>query len=135
MPVIFFDIGDTLATPRITGDRLEFIVLPGVLAALEALRKRSLRMGIISNRGTIEADTVNAALEAAGLLVFFDPNLIVFAKKDSPAPFIDAAAKAGVPPGDCIFVGENNQERVHALNAGFMKAIPDPSLVLDVLDG
>src|SRR5215207_3313152 len=137
MTVIFFDIGDTLATPRLDaqGRLIDFIVLPAALPALRALSERSIRMGIISNRGNIPADVVTRALEASGLLTFFDPKLIIFAKKDSPAPFIKAATKAGLPASDCIFVGENNEERAHALNAGFQKAIPDPALVLDVLDG
>jgi hypothetical protein len=137
MTVIFFDIGDTLATPRLDaqGRLIEFIVLPGALPALRALSERSIRMGIISNRGNIPADTVTRALETSGLLSFFDPTLIIFERKDSPAPFTRAAFQAGVPPGECFFVGENNEERAHALNAGFQKAIPDPALVLDVLDG
>lgn len=137
MPVIFFDIGDTLATTRLDaqGRLLGFTVLPGVRAALKGLCERSIRMGIISNRGNISADTVTRALEASGLLGFFDPTLIILERKDSPAPFTRAASQAGVPPSDCFFVGENNEERAYALNAGFQKAIPDPALVLDVLDG
>ena len=137
MPVIFFDIGQTLATARLdaNGQLERFTVLPGVRAALEGLRERSLRMGIISNRGNFPPDTVKLKLDQAGLLEFFDPSLILFAKKDSPAPFIEAAETAGVPPAECFFVGENNEEREFALEAGFAKAIPAPSLVLDVLDG
>lgn len=137
MTVIFFDIGDTLATPRLDANRqlLELTVLPGVLSALEALSKRQLRMGIISNRGNLEAAAIKRALDVSRLLDFFEPGLIIFAKKDSSIPFQKAAETAGVDPRDCIFVGENNQERAHALSAGYMKAIPDPALVIDVLDG
>ena len=137
MPVIFFDIGQTLATARLdaSGQQLRFTVLPGVRAALEGLRERSLRMGIISDRGNFSADTVKQELDRVGLLEFFDQSLIRFAVKDSPAPFRDAASTAGVPPSECFFVGENNKERELALKAHFAKAIPDPSLVLDVLDG
>jgi hypothetical protein len=136
-PVIFFDIGQTLATARLdaNGRLIGFTVLPGVIAALEGLRERSLRMGIISNRGNVPARTVIQALDRARLLDFFDPHLIIFAEKNSPTPFRDAAAKAGEPPANCFFVGENNKERSHALRAGFAKAIPDPALVLDVLAG
>jgi hypothetical protein len=137
MPVIFFDIGQTLATARLDaqGRLIGFTVLPGVLDALAKLQARELRMGIISDRGDIEPDTVIHELDRSGLLNFFDQQLIIFAKKNSPAPFKDAANKAGVPPSECFFVGENNEERSHALTAGFAKAIPDPSLVIDVLDG
>jgi len=135
--VIFFDIGDTLATPRLAanGSLIGFTVFPEAQAALEALRARSLRMGIISNRGNIRAEVVRRALRASGLLGFFEPRLVIFARKDSPAPFAGAAATAGVPPGECIFVGENAAERGHALGAGFSDAVPHPSLVLDVIEG
>lgn len=137
MPVIFFDIGDTLATPTFSadGELLGFTVFPEVLQALEALRERALRMGIISNRGDIQAKTVTRALEECGLLGFFDPALVIYEKKDSPAVFAGAAKSAGVPPGQCIFVGENSAERNLALHAGFSKAIPHPSLVPDIIDG
>ena len=137
MPIIFFDIGETLATARLdaNGQLIGFTVLPGVQAALDGLRERSLRMGIISNRGTIPGKTVIRALDASGLLGFFDPRLIIFARKDSPAPFADAAATAGVAPAECFFVGENKEERSHALSAGFARVIPHPSHVLSVLDG
>jgi bacterial leucyl aminopeptidase len=133
VPVIFFDIGDTLATPRFASDgSLDgFNVIPEAQAALEALSRRSLRMGVISNRGNFPAEVVTHALEACGLLHFFDPRLVIFAKKDSPAPFAHAAATAGVPPGECVFVGENSAERKHALDAGFSDAVSDPSLLLD----
>ena len=137
MAVIFFDIGQTLATARLDahGRLIGFTVLPGVREALEGLRERSLRMGIISDRGGIPAETVTHELDRAGLLDFFDLQLIVFGKKNSPAPFTTAAEAADVPASECFFVGENNEERAHALTAGFAKAIPDPALVLDVLDG
>lgn len=137
MPVIFFDIGDTLATPRFAADGslIGFNVFPEALAALEVLRARSLRMGVISNRGSIPAEVVTRALEASGLLGFFDPRLVIFARKDSPAPFARAASTAQVPPGECVFVGEDAAERGHALGAGFSDAVPHPSLVLGVIDG
>lgn len=132
MPVIFFDIGQTLATARLdaNGRLVGFTVLPGVQEALERLRERSLRMGIISNRGNVPAETVTRALDVSGLLEFFDPRLIIFAPKDSPAPFARAAEQAGVPPAECFFVGESDEERTHALSAGFAGAIPHPALVL-----
>ena len=70
MPVIFFDIGDTLATPvfSVSGELLGFTVFPEALEALEALRERALRMGVISNRGDIPPETVTRAVAAAALV-------------------------------------------------------------------
>lgn len=71
-------ISSTLAArspPRVWMQKVRLIgltVLPGVIAALEALRDRSLRMGIISNRGNVPPETVTQELDAAGLLACFD---------------------------------------------------------------
>ncbi|MGC2236027.1 MAG: hypothetical protein WA584_07690 [Pyrinomonadaceae bacterium] len=83
----FFDIGDTLATVRVSPDGLriaEFTVLPGVIAALEELRaENGLTLGILSNRGSIPEKEVLNALNTAGILEFFEPSFIIFGKKDT----------------------------------------------------
>lgn len=136
MKVIFFDIGDTLATPTFDEeDRLlGFNVFPDALEALEELRRRSFRLGVISNPGGGSHDNVKRALEECGLLPFFDPALVVFGRKDSPAAFEGAAARAGVAGGECVFVGENRDERRFASEAGFRVA-PHPKLALAVAEG
>lgn len=137
MPVVFFDIGDTLATPMFSADDrlIGFNVFPEARTSLEALKARNVRMGIISNAGDELPANVNALLDQCGLLRFFDPEIIVYGKKDSPAIFATAAEKAGVIPGQCVFVGENSKERAFALAAGFLSVSPHPSLTLDVIDG
>jgi leucyl aminopeptidase len=133
--VAFFDIGDTLASVTLapSGDRIGSLTayphVPGVLAEL---RRRGVRSGIISNRGPIPAEEVNRALESAGLLEFFEPDLVIYARKDSPQVFRDAAAQAG-KPARTLFVGEDPGERVHAVAAGYLVA-PHPLLALPVLD-
>jgi bacterial leucyl aminopeptidase len=137
MPVIFFDIGGTLATPIFSAvdDRLEaFEVYADARDAIEKLRARGLRMGIIANIGAEMPETVNGALEQAGLYGFFDPAIIVYDVKDSPAPFRRAAAQAECPPEECIFVGEDSLERHYAIEAGFRVA-PHPTLAWDVANG
>lgn len=124
--VFFFDIGDTLATPVFDGDNLRFIVLPGAREALVSLWERNIRTGVISHAGDDPqaAERANAALRDCGLFDFFERALLVYRKKDSPAAFIFAATQAGVPPDQCIFVGENSQERSFALQAGFLHVAP-----------
>src|SRR5215204_5783871 len=90
----FFDIGNTLASVTIAagGDRIESLaVYPYVPGVLAELRDLGARLGIISDRGPIPADEVNQALAAAGLLEFFEPELIVYGRKDSPRIFEQAA--------------------------------------------
>ena len=121
--VVYFDIGDTLGTVRLNprGDRIEEIkVFQQVPDVLRKLQERGAQLGIISNRGTIPEANVNEALEKAGLLAFFSPDLIFYGPKDSTAIFLRAVKQAGREnePQQCLFVGENQDERGFASEAG-----------------
>lgn len=117
--VLFFDIGGTLADAS-TLSGLTLTVRPNVLQSLQRLRSAGARLGIISNIGTIEPGTVEAALTACGLMPYFDPSLIVFGAKDAPAIFLDAARRAGHggQPNRCAYIGEDPEERALAVTAG-----------------
>jgi leucyl aminopeptidase len=130
----FFDIGNTLASVVLTpsGDRIKLTAYPYVPEVLVELRDRGARLGIISDRGLIPAEDVNRALEAAGLWDFFEPELVIYGRKDSPRIFQQAAAQAG-GPDRILFVGEDAGERAQALQAGFLVA-PHPRLALPVLE-
>jgi bacterial leucyl aminopeptidase len=133
--VVFFDIGNTLASVAISpsGDRIDRLaVYPYVPGVLAELRERGARLGIISNRGAIPAEDVNQALQAAGLWDFFQPELVVYGAKDSPRIFEHAAAQAGAPDR-ILFVGEDAAERAQAVQAGILVA-PHPKLALPVLE-
>jgi hypothetical protein len=139
--VAFFDIGDTLASVRVapTGTTIEdMVLLPGVLDVLETLRAADVRMGIISNRGTIPAAEVDAALARVGVGEFLDPALVIYGRKDSVQIFQQAAiaARSGVvdPPRKILFVGEDATERRFAHAAGFL-VCPHPALAPGVLLG
>ena len=132
--VVFFDIGNTLASVAISpsGDRIDRLaVYPYVPGVLTELRERGARLGIISNRGDIPAEEVNQALQTAGLRDFFEPELVVYGAKDTPRIFEQAAAQADTPDS-ILFVGEDAAERAHAVQAGFVVA-PHPQLALSVL--
>jgi leucyl aminopeptidase len=137
VPTVFFDLGGTLGTPLFSpmDDHLEgFEVYPEAREALEQVRTHDLRMGIVSDAGPEPAARINSALEQCGIYGFFDPTLIIYAKKDSPAPFRQAAEKAGCPPAECVFVGEDRAERRYAREAGFRVA-PHPKFAVDVARG
>lgn len=140
--VAFFDIGNTLASVRVSssGDHIEQMkVYPDVPPVLEALRKENVRLGILSNRGQIPEQEVNDALAQTGLLSFFDKNLILYGPKDTPRLFEQAIASvlfsAGIASGEpphLLFVGEDAAERAQARFADFQVA-PHPRLALPVL--
>ena len=141
--VAFFDIGNTLASVRVSaaGDSIaELNVFPDVLPVLEALRREGVRLGILSNRGPVPEQSINDALERAGLLSFFERQFILYGPKETPRLFEQAAARvrqSGVVTGGArttlLFVGEDASERAQARAADFLVA-PHPRLALTVLE-
>jgi bacterial leucyl aminopeptidase len=127
--VVFFDIGDTLASASFHANgRLILKPLPNVASRLAELKARGLRLGIISNTGDLNAAPMRDALTAAGLYDVFggEPALLIYSavagmEKISPAIFKYACQQAGLAhnPVRCMFVGENAQERAFASQAGF----------------
>ncbi|MFC8920438.1 M20/M25/M40 family metallo-hydrolase [Streptomyces sp. NPDC047821] len=138
MPVLFFDIGATLADARTEPDgSLKLLPRPRVTAVLDALP--DVPRGIISNPGTGEdaAASVAAALHEAFPGRFTDADLVHWGPKDSRGLFeaaVASAAGAGAASADdCVFVGEDHQERAFAGQAG-MRTSPHPVFTLAALE-
>lgn len=132
-PAVFFDLGDTLASIRLSGDgaRVDRVIpFPFARQALEELRDLGARLGILSDIGTAPEAAMNAALGEAGLVDLFDPALIVYGSKSSHRIFEYAASLAREEDsvgGRLLFVGEDAWERKLALECGFEVA-PHPLL-------
>lgn len=142
--VVFFDIGDTLGTPKISPppSRLEGLdIYPHIPNILQQLKDNGLKIGIISNTGNETEDNMKRVLEEAGIYSFFEPNLLIYSSvvgisKPSPEIFRLAAERAGhaTEPKNCLFVGEDSKERKAAHDVGW-QVVPHPRLVWDVLNG
>ena len=139
-PAVFFDIGNTLGSTRLSPrqpHRLERLdVYPQVPVILAELRGDGVRLGIISNVGQETEEDVRRVLEESHIYDFFEPSLLVYGEKDSPEIFRRGAEQAGhsATPERCLYVGEDRDERRYALEAGFRVA-PHPRLAREVLDG
>ncbi|WP_143594069.1 M20/M25/M40 family metallo-hydrolase [Synechococcus sp. BO 8801] len=139
---IFFDLGDTLGAATVGGTPprlIGFDIFPFVPSLLTGLRDRGLQLGLISNTGDEQKVAVEAVLTPTGLLAPFNPALLVYSgdegiTKASPEIFDLAASRAGMPPEQCLFVGESAAERAVAASAGWV-VCPHPHLVDEVLDG
>ncbi|USA04673.1 hypothetical protein NCG97_35160 [Streptomyces lydicamycinicus] len=135
MPVLYFDIGETLADASIgADDSLTLHPRPRVFEVLDAVA--GLRRGIISNPGPGEAARARlaAALQAAFAGRFTDESLLHWGPKTARGIFDDAVASAGVPADDCVFVGEAPEERAFAREAG-MRAAAHPVFALAAVEG
>lgn len=142
-PVIFFDIGNTLGTPKISPPlyHLEGLnIYPHILNVLQQLKDKYLQIGIISNTGNETEDDMKRVLEEAGIYRFFNPNLLIYSsvvgvRKPDPEIFRLSAERAGYgdAPENCLFVGEDSKERKVAHDLGW-QVVPHPLLVEDVLN-
>ncbi len=93
---------------------------PDVLPTLTALRKRGYLVGIITNGNRIPQ---TCKMDHSGLRPYVD--LLILAgeegvQKPDPALFRLAAARLGVPPSACLYVGDHPDNDLRgAQNAGF----------------
>lgn len=139
---VFFDLGATLGKPVLSPPPIHLVgfdVFDFAVPTLDELESRGLRLGVISNTGDDDGIAVDAVLGRANIRDFFEPALRIYSRdvglrKDSPKIFRLAAARAGVPPHQCLFVGEDATERAFSRQAG-MHTAPHPLLAADVLDG
>lgn len=108
--VAYFDLGETLVTQ--TRQWVE-----GAQATLEELRRRGLRLGIISNTGQLTRDELASRLPLNFDFGRFEEPLILLSseigvQKPELAIFLTAVQRAGVPPSSVVFCTENG---LHAL--------------------
>jgi putative hydrolase of the HAD superfamily len=118
--VVFFDLGETLATQ----DRKW---LPGAQALLASLRQAGYALGILSNTGDLKRTDILRLLPADFDLGAFDEKLVVFSsevghEKPDPAIFKLAVARAKHPAGACLYCSESIVETLGAQAAG-MRAV------------
>jgi FMN phosphatase YigB (HAD superfamily) len=132
---VFFDIGDTLASPVVASGHLVGLdVYPFVPDVLKRLRSGGIgtpvALGLISNTGHESADRLAGLLADAGLADLLDARLCLFSSvegmdKSSPAFFALAVTRASVPAARCVFVGEDVDERKVAASVG-LRVSPHP---------
>ncbi len=79
-------------------------------ATLEAVRRRGLKVGVVSN---VPADLrpVFAAHGLDGLVDSYTHSFEVGAEKPNPAIFLAAAKSLGVKPGETLMVGDHEVDR------------------------
>lgn len=121
-------------------------VYPGVRECLDWLREREVKLAIITNK---PAQFIEPLLEEKGLTGYFDWLVggdTLPQQKPDPAALFWVMGKAGVAPGESLFVGDSRNDvraakaatvRCVALTYGYNHGEPiadeQPALVLDDL--
>lgn len=98
-------------------------VFDAMRPVLRSLAERALPWGIVTNKATRFAAPLSKALglEAeAGALVCGDTTPHA---KPHPAPLLEAARRLGVPPGDCMYVGDDLRDMQAGAAAGMRTVV------------
>jgi len=95
---------------------------PDVRPALERLRRRDFKLGVVSNA----TDLLNKVFHNLGLSKYFDFVIIsdeVGVRKPSPRIFLMAAEEAGASPSRSIYLGDKPSVDIQGANGAGMNAI------------
>ncbi len=101
---------------------VETRLFPGMERVLDALRARGLLAGIVTNKAAFLTEPL---LEQLGLRARFACVVsgdTVAERKPHPLPMLHAAQSVGVPPQECIYVGDALRD-VQAAHAAGMQAL------------
>lgn len=94
------------------------VVFEEVPALIEALRARSLRWGVVTNKATRFTSLLTARMPlfaSAGAVVSGDTTPH---SKPHPEPLFEAARRLGVDPRRCVYVGDDERDIVAGKAAG-----------------
>jgi HAD superfamily hydrolase (TIGR01549 family) len=121
--VVFFDLGDTL----VTGNTPRKTWVAGAKSVLERLRDKEVRIGVISNTADMDRTELLKILPADFGFDLFEDALVVLSSevqvsKPDPEIFLEAVRRAGVTPGEALFVGESLEETLAAQRVGMKGA-------------
>ena len=97
-------------------------LFPGMDDVLDALARRDLKSGIVTNKAAWLTDPL---LEQLGLRARFDCVIsgdTLAERKPHPLPLLHAAKLVGVAPGECVYVGDAERD-VQAAHAAGMTAL------------
>lgn len=113
--VVFFDVGDTLVS--------QGAWVPGAKTCVARVRDAGLRVGLVSNTGTLSRAEVGDLLPPDFDLGEFEDSLVSLSselgvEKPSLRIFQQAVARSGVAAADCIFFSESLTDVLAAQAAG-----------------
>lgn len=128
-----FDVARGIAPERIEaarlrrnaryGERLAGIeLIPGVREALAALHGR-VPLAVVTTSRRVHFEIQHARTGARAFFAFVLTNEDFTRKKPDPQPYLMAAARLGVDPGDCLVIEDSERGLRSAVAAGMRCAV------------
>ena len=100
---------------------------PGLLEAMEALKAAGLTLGVGTDMTAYIQYKKLERLGAAPYIDFITTSEEVGAEKPNPRLFLECVRKAGVPAGECLFIGDSLAKDVRgAMDAGLQAFLYAP---------
>lgn len=90
----------------------------GICEMLAELKKRKIKIGVVSNKPHQHSIEVVETLFGKGYFDCITGHKEGFPKKPDPASTIAAAGELGYSPRDCVYVGDTNVDMENGLAAG-----------------
>lgn len=103
--------------------RRRYPLYPEIAALLDALRGRGYKLGIVTNG---VPDLQREKLNGSGIAYLFDTAVVsgeIDCGKPDPGIFTYICQAIGVPPHDCVMVGDNPERDVAGAMAAGMKSV------------
>jgi FMN phosphatase YigB (HAD superfamily) len=131
--VLFFDLGDTLVVPAARS------WVPGASQTLAELRDRHMRLGVISNTGTLTRAELAPHLPPDFDWAAFADDLVLLSaevkvEKPDREIFRLAVDRAGTAAAACLFCTESLADSIAAQGAGMRTARVQPPPHSDIGD-
>jgi FMN phosphatase YigB (HAD superfamily) len=119
--VAFFDLGKTL----VLNDRTW---IPGARDTLKKMSRKKIRLGLISNTGTLSRAQILALLPPDFDMSMFEEKLVIFSsevhvEKPNARIFQMAIEHSGVEANECLFCTEEPDHIVAAKKVGMQTAL------------
>jgi putative hydrolase of the HAD superfamily len=102
------------------------VLLPGAREALEAVRRRGYKMGLICNTGRTPGSTLRKLMDRMGILGFFDVTTFsneIMVRKPSEAAFRTTLKELGAAPKASVHVGDNPENDIAGAKRVGMRAL------------
>lgn len=96
---------------------------PGIVSLLETLKAKGISFGVCTNKPDDAAKMVVAALFNAGDFVDIRGQRNDKPRKPDPAQTLEVAAKMGVRPEECLYVGDSSIDYETGKNAGMQPVL------------
>ena len=92
----------------------------GIVELLEALKKKGLKLAVLSNKPHLQTNKIVAQFFKEGTFDLAEGLKPEVPRKPDPTAALDIAAKLGVEKEECVYIGDSDTDMMTGNNAGML---------------